>query len=140
MPRRTSTPTPAPQAEAQAPVTETPAPAESPTVLTGRLCADPQLRHTATSGKAVTSLRLAVNDGPEPTFHSVVVWGRQAEVVCQFLKKGRLVEVTGRSQERTFQAQDGSERRSVEVVAYRVQFLASRAPAETQVESGRAVA
>ncbi len=134
MPRRTSTPTPAPQAEAQAPVTETPAPAESPTVLTGRLCADPQLRHTATSGKPVTSLRLAVNDGSEPTFHSVVVWGRQAEVVCQYLKKGRLVEVTGRSQERTFQAEDGSERRSVELVAYRVQFLASRAPAEPQVE------
>ena len=116
--------------------------------LIGRLTHDPELRYTP-NGSAVTDLRMAINrhfttkdgDRREDTLYiDVVVWNRQAETCCQYLKKGRLVEVTGRSQERTFQAQDGSERRSVELVAYRVQFLASRAPAEPQVESGRAVA
>jgi single-strand DNA-binding protein len=120
MAHKKSSTAPSPEAKASAPA------AESPMVLRGRLCADPQLRHTAASGKPVVTVRVAVNDGPEPTFHSVVVWGRQAEIVCKYLRKGRLVEVTGRSQERTWQAQDGTERRETQVVAYRVEFLSSR--------------
>ena len=126
------------EATVEKPATEAPAPADI--VLTGRLTADPQLRHTATSGKPVTSIRLAVNGNGEPTFHTVVVWGRQAEVVCQYLNKGRLVEVTGRSQVRTFEAGDGSERRVTEIVAYRVRFLSARPAAEAQAESERAAA
>jgi single-strand DNA-binding protein len=125
---------PTPKSNAPAPAAGSEAPAESPTVLRGRLCADPELRHTASSGKPVTSIRVAVNDGPEPTFHSVVVWGRQAEVVCEYLRKGRLIEVTGRSQERSWRAQDGSERRVAEVVAYRVQFLSAKSSAPVAAE------
>ena len=91
--------------------------------LTGRLTADPELRHTK-SGKAVTTIRVAVNrPDAEASFHSVVVWGKTADVVCQFLKKGRLVEVTGRPQERSYTAADGSERNVTEIVAWRVQFV-----------------
>ena len=51
--------------------------------LVGRLCADPVLRHTK-SGKPVTTIRVAVNPPEgEATFHSVVVWNRSAEVVCE---------------------------------------------------------
>jgi single-stranded DNA-binding protein len=54
--------------------TATPAPAAEPqqeqTTLVGRLTADPQLRRTK-SDKAVSTIRIAVNDGAEPTFHSV---------------------------------------------------------------------
>jgi single-strand DNA-binding protein len=144
MSTRKSTTTPAHTRKTKAPA-EVPAETAAPeakvedTVLTGRLCADPQLRHTATSGKPVTTIRLAVNDGPEATFHSVVVWGRQAEVVCRYLKKGRLVEVTGRPQERTYQAEDG-EHRVTEIVAYQVQFLPGRATAQPEDESERAAA
>jgi single-strand DNA-binding protein len=96
---------------------------ENRTILTGRLCADPVLRHTA-SGTPVANLRIAVNSPEgEATFHDVVVWKRTAEVVRQYLKKGRLVEVIGRSRERTWTDQDGNERTSVEVSAFRVQFL-----------------
>jgi single-strand DNA-binding protein len=93
------------------------------TTLTGRLTADPELRRTK-NDKPVTTIRIAVNTpDADPTFHSVVVWGRQAEVVCTFLKKGRLVEVTGRPQERTYTAADGNERSVTEIIAWRVQFV-----------------
>lgn len=126
----------APQTEA--PQAETQAPEQAPVVLTGRLCATPSLRHTITSGKPVTSFRLAVNDGDETSFHTVVVWGRQAEVVCEFLKKGRLVEVTGRTQERSYQAEDG-ERTVTEIVARHVDFSPGRS-SEAQADNERAAA
>ncbi|HLI60777.1 MAG TPA: single-stranded DNA-binding protein [Solirubrobacteraceae bacterium] len=134
MARRKSTTAAAPEASAPAPVSATDQPADSRTTLRGRLCADPVLRHTS-SGRAVTNLRLAVNhpDGAA-TFHDVVVWGRTAEVVCQYLKKGRLVEVEGRPQERSWTAQDGTERRTEEISAYRVQFIAGRRQEQPQAE------
>jgi len=99
---------------------------EKQVTLIGRLCADPVLRRT-NSGKAVTTIRIAVNpaDG-EPTFHSVVVWNRTAEVVCEFLSKGRAIEVTGREQRRSYQASDGTQRTVTEISAFRVQFLSRK--------------
>jgi single-strand DNA-binding protein len=96
---------------------------ENRVTLVGRLCADPVLRRTK-SGKAVTTIRIAVNvpEG-EATFHSVVVWNRTAEVVCEYLRKGRPVEVVGRAQERSYEAADGTQRTVIEISAYRVQFL-----------------
>jgi single-strand DNA-binding protein len=91
--------------------------------LVGRLCADPVLRHTK-SGKPVTTVRIAVNPPEgEASFHSVVVWNRSAEVLCEYLRKGRAVEVTGRERQRTYQASDGTERTVTEISAYRVRFL-----------------
>ena len=104
-----------------------PEPAEATSVtLIGRLCADPVLRRTK-SDKAVSTIRLAVNP-PEgdATFHSVVVWERTAEAVCKYLRKGRAVEVIGRLEERSYQAQDGEERSVEEIVAWRVRFLSAR--------------
>jgi single-strand DNA-binding protein len=99
----------------------------------GRLCADPVLRHTK-SGKSVTTIRVAVN-APEAgtTFHSVVVWNRTAEVVCEYLRKGRLVTVVGRKQERSYQDADGNERQVNEIVAFRIRFLSRQATAEKEV-------
>jgi single-strand DNA-binding protein len=100
-------------------------PEEEPTVLTGRLTRDPVLRQTK-SGLPVTTIRIAVNsENAETTFHDVVVWKRTAEVVCEYLKKGRLVEVTGRAQERTWTDRDGNERTTPEVSAFSVQFVSS---------------
>jgi single-strand DNA-binding protein len=116
-------PTPAPQAAPESAETE-------PVTLTGRLTADPILRRTQT-GIAVTNFRLAVNhDDGTATFHSVVAWKRTAEVVAQFLKKGRLVEVTGHERTRTWTDKDENERESVEINAYRVEFLSRRSSAE----------
>ena len=99
-------------------------------ILIGRLTADPQLR-TTTSGQPVTSFSVATNrfwtdkggQKQESTeFHNIVVWGRQAEVVNQFLKKGSLAMIEGRLQTRTWQGNDGQNRKTTEIIAERVQF------------------
>ena len=101
--------------------------------LIGNLTRDPELRHIP-SGTAVTTLRIAVNDrvkrGEEwvdaAYYFDVTVWGRQAENCAQYLAKGRPVGVQGRLEWREWDAQDGTKRQAVEVVADNVQFLGSR--------------
>ena len=102
-------------------------------VLVGNLTRDPELRHTP-SGTAVTTLRIAVNDrvkrGEEwqdaAYYFDVTVWGRTAENCAQYLAKGRPVAVQGKLTWREWDAQDGTKRQSVEVVADNVQFLGGR--------------
>jgi single-strand DNA-binding protein len=102
-------------------------------VLVGNLTKDPELRHTP-SGTAVTTLRIAVNDrvkrGEEWTdaayYFDVTVWGRTAENCAQYLAKGRPVGVQGKLTWREWDAQDGTKRQSVEVVADNIQFLGGR--------------
>lgn len=98
-------------------------------ILIGRICADPELR-TTTSGKSVTSFSIAVQKRTKPTdgssdadFFRVSCWDKTAEFVTNCLGKGRLIAVEGRLQSRKYQAQDGSTRESVEVVANAVQSL-----------------
>lgn len=94
-------------------------------ILVGRLTADPQLRFTQT-GLTVAHLRLATNDRDQTEFHDVVAWRRLAEVAGLYLGKGRRIYVEGRLHGRTWQAQDGTTRRGVEVVAERLQILSAR--------------
>jgi single-strand DNA-binding protein len=103
-------------------------------VLVGNLTRDPELRSTP-GGTPVCSLRIAVNSRrrdesgqwvDKPNYFSISVFGNQAESCSQYLSKGRPVAVDGRLDWREWQAQDGSKRESVEVVAESVQFLGSR--------------
>jgi single-strand DNA-binding protein len=103
-------------------------------VLVGNLTRDPELRHTP-GGTPVCSLRVAVNDRKRdesgnwvdaPNYFSVSVFGNQAENCAQYLSKGRPVGVDGKLRWREWQAQDGSKREAVEVVADSVQFLGGR--------------
>ena len=103
-------------------------------VLVGNLTKDPELRHTP-SGTAVCKLRLAVNTrqkdaqgnwGDKPNYFDVTVWGNQGESCAQFLSKGRPVGVDGRLDWREWEAQDGTKRQAVEIIAESVQFLGSR--------------
>jgi single-strand DNA-binding protein len=108
-------------------------------VLVGNLTRDPELRHTP-SGMAVCSLRLAVNTRrkdqasgewtEKPNYFDITVWGQQGENCAQYLAKGRQVGVQGRLEWREWEAQDGSKRQAVEVVADTVQFLGSRGDGE----------
>ena len=61
--------------------------------LIGRLVAAPQLR-TTTSGKSVTTVRVATNGKSHAEFHDVVLWNQLADFACQYLGKG-----CGRSRE-----------------------------------------
>src|ERR671925_2024703 len=108
-------------------------------VLTGNLTRDPELRHTG-GGTAVCSLRIAVNTRrkdqstgewtDKPNYFDVTVWGTQGENCAQYLSKGRPVAIDGRLNWREWDAQDGSKRQSVDIIADSVQFLGSRDSAQ----------
>jgi single-strand DNA-binding protein len=103
-------------------------------VLVGKQTKEPELRHTP-SGTAVCKLRLAVNTrqkdaqgnwGDKPNYFDVTVWGNQGESCAQYLSKGRPVGVDGRLDWREWEAQDGTKRQAVEIIADSVQFLGGR--------------
>src|SRR5580692_10139223 len=98
-------------------------------ILVGRLVATPQLRETG-NGIHVTTVRVATNDREQAEFHDVVLWRQMADFAAQYMTKGRLVYVEGRIQGRTWEAADGTQRRSVEVVADRFQALTGRQATE----------
>ncbi len=98
--------------------------------LIGRLVAAPEMRQTA-SGVHVTTARVATNDKNGVEFHDVVLWGQLADFASQYLGKGRLVYIRGRLQSRTWQAADGTPRRTVEIVADRLQALTRRQTVES---------
>jgi single-strand DNA-binding protein len=106
-------------------------------VITGNLTRDPELRSTP-GGTSVCSLRVAVNsrrkEGDQwvdkPNYFDVTVWGAQGENCAQYLNKGRPVAVDGRLNWREWDAQDGSKRQSVDIIADSVQFLGQRDSAQ----------
>jgi single-strand DNA-binding protein len=102
--------------------------------IVGRLTRDPELRHLQ-SGNPVLQLGVAVNGRQKdetgnwvdkPNFFDVKVFGNQAEMLAQHLSKGRRIGVDGRLDWSSWEAQDGSKRSKVEIVAQSVQFLDSR--------------
>jgi single-strand DNA-binding protein len=106
--------------------------------LVGRLTRDPELRHLP-SGTPVLQMGLAVNGRQKddadnwtdkPNFFDIKVFGNQAEMLSQHLAKGRRVGIDGRLDWSSWEAQDGSKRSKVEIVANTVQFLDSRGESE----------
>jgi single-strand DNA-binding protein len=102
--------------------------------IVGRLTRDPELRHLS-SGTPVLQLGIACNGRQrddagnwtdKPNFFDVKVFGNQAEMLAQHLVKGRRIGVDGRLDWSSWEAQDGSKRSKVEIVAQSVQFLDSR--------------
>jgi single-strand DNA-binding protein len=104
-------------------------------LLMGNLTRDPEVRYTP-KGTAVAELGIAVNriysgengeKREEVTFVDVTVWGRTAENVGEYLKKGRPVFIEGRLQLDSWEdKQSGQKRNKLKVVADNVQFLGSR--------------
>jgi single-strand DNA-binding protein len=99
--------------------------------LVGNLTRDPELRQTP-GGTSVCQFGVAVgrrykdNSGQwvdKASFFDVVVWGQQGENCAQYLSKGREVAVDGRLDQRSWEAQDGSKRSKVEIIAETVVFL-----------------
>lgn len=99
-------------------------------ILVGRLVATPELRETG-NGIHVTTVRVATNDREQAEFHEVVLWRQLADFATGYMTKGRLVYVEGRLQGRTWEAADGTQRRSVEVVADRFQALSAKQASES---------
>lgn len=100
-------------------------------LLLGNLTRDPELRYTS-GGSSVCNFSMAMNskfkgkDGDmkeETLFMRITVWGKQGESCAQYLTKGRAVFVEGRLQTREWEAEDGTKRKSTNVIATNVQFL-----------------
>jgi len=103
-------------------------------ILIGNLGRDPETRYT-TGGDAVTNLRIATTEAwkdksgekqEKTEWHTVVLFGRLAEIAGEYLKKGRPVYIEGRLQTRKYTDKEGVEKYSTEIVADRMQLLGSR--------------
>ncbi len=104
-------------------------------ILIGNLGRDPEVRYLP-SGQAKASFTVATSESytdrqgakqDRTDWHNIVVWGKQAELCGQYLKKGRQVYIEGRISNRSYEAKDGTGKRYVtEIVALRVQFLGGR--------------
>lgn len=101
-------------------------------ILSGRLVAEPELKTTAT-GIEVTHFRIAVNqdyvkDGEErkADFFSVVAWRKTAVFINQYFHKGDGINIVGRLQSRQYEANDGTNRYVVEILAEKVEFPLNR--------------
>jgi single-strand DNA-binding protein len=103
-------------------------------ILIGNLGRDPETRYT-TGGDAVTNLNIATSETwkdkagekqEKTEWHRVVLFGRQAEIAGEYLKKGRSVYIEGRLQTKKYTDKDGVEKYSTEIVGDRMQLLGSR--------------
>jgi single-strand DNA-binding protein len=115
-------------------------------MLLGRLGADPQLKYTA-SGKATVSFNLATNavwkdqEGKQQErtdWHRVTAWGKLAEIMGEWLKKGGLVFIEGRLQTRSYEDSNGVKKYITEVVANEMEMLGGGKRGETGGDGGSA--
>ena len=107
-------------------------------ILVGNLGNDPDVRYTA-GGAAVSNISVATTESwkdresgeqqEKTEWHRVVFFGRLAEIVAEYLKKGSQVYIEGRLQTRKWQDKEGNDRYSTEIVANEMQMLGSRAGA-----------
>jgi len=104
-------------------------------MLIGNLTRDPELRHTP-KGTAVSEISLAINRNwtndqgqkqEETTYVEVTLWGRQAEVVQQYVTKGSPIYIEGRLQLDSWDDKDtGKKRSKLRVIGENFQFLSGK--------------
>jgi single-strand DNA-binding protein len=111
--------------------------------LVGRLGRDPETRYTG-GGSAVANFSVATDETykdrngerqKRTEWHKIVVWGKQAEIAQQYLKKGSLVFIEGRIQSREWQDKEGQKRTSFEIVC--LAGAGKAAPAVAAAEAGK---
>lgn len=111
-------------------------------ILIGNLGQDPEEPRKTPSGTSVVDISIATirrnKNGENSTdWHTVTCWGRTAEIVHQYLKKGRQVYIEGRLQYDSWQDKDtGKTRKKAKIVAENVQFLGNKHDAENSGFSG----
>jgi single-strand DNA-binding protein len=103
-------------------------------ILVGNLGRDAEIRYTS-GGTAVATLSLATTDvwtdkggqrQEKTEWHRVVLWGKTAETLQEYLLKGRQIYVEGRLQTRQWDDRDGNKRYTTETRADRVVLLGGR--------------
>lgn len=113
-------------------------------MLIGNLGRDPEVRYTQ-GGTAVANFTMATTERwndqqgerqERTEWHRVVVWGKQAEIAGEYLRKGRSVFVEGSMQTREWTDRDGNKRYTTEVRAQRFQMLGGRGGGEDRQMGG----
>ncbi len=103
-------------------------------LLIATLGRDPEVRYTA-SGTAVAGFSVATNERfknksgeweDRTEWHTIVLWGRLAEIAGEHLSKGKSVYIEGRIQTRKWQDRDGKDRYITEIVGERLQLLSKK--------------
>lgn len=112
--------------------------------IIGNLGADPEMRATQ-SGAQVATLNIATTERwkdktgamqDETEWHRVVAWNKLAEICGQYLHKGSKVYIEGKLKTRKWQAKDGSDRYTTEIVAREMKMLDSRGGGQQQQSQG----
>ena len=102
-------------------------------ILIGRVGKDPKVKYTA-SGTPVCRFSLATNERfkdkagerqEHTEWHSIVAWGRLAEICGQYITKAKLVYIEGTIRTRKWDDKDGNERKSFDIVANQMRMLSS---------------
>jgi len=112
-------------------------------ILIGTLTRDPEIKYTP-KGTAVANISLAINrtwnndageKQEEVAFIDIDLWGRVAEIVGEYCKKGKPIYVDGRLRLETWEDKNSGEKRSkLKVVANSMQLLGSKSDGETKPE------
>ena len=101
--------------------------------LIGRLTKDPETKIFEETGKVLCKFILAVdrqhkdaNGEKQADFIPIIFWNKKAEVISEYMTKGRLISISGRLQTGSYEASDGTKKYKVEVVAEDFQFIDSK--------------
>ena len=114
-------------------------------IIVGNLGRDPETRYTADGGTAITMLSVATTrryrnaEGQtvsETEWHRIVLFSRLAEIAKDYLRKGSLVYVEGRIRTRRYQAKDGTDRYTTEIVGETLQLLDRRQSDQQGMDDG----
>ena len=102
-------------------------------ILIGRLTKDPETTVIEETGKVLCKFILAVdrqykdaNGDKQADFIPIVFWGKKAEIINEYMTKGKLISVSGRLQTGSYEASDGTKRYKAEVIAEDFQFIDSK--------------
>ena len=113
-------------------------------IIIGNLGRDPEIRYSA-EGTAMANLSVATTYSrtdksgqrtEETEWHRITLFGRQAEVAGEYLRKGSQIYVEGRLRTRKWTDQSGQDRYTTEIVAQSMQMLGSRDSSAPQQQSG----
>jgi single-strand DNA-binding protein len=104
-------------------------------VLIGRITAKPELNY-AQSQMAVTKFTIAVDRGKDKgaDFIRVTAFDRQAENICRYMDKGRMIAVEGRIQTGSYKGKDGKTVYTTDVIVDRSEFLGSASQSAEEIE------
>ena len=108
-------------------------------IILGRLTRDAELRYTNNTNTAVANFCIATTEKrkdsqPITTFHDAVLWGKTAERLADWLRKGRTVYIEGPITRREYTKKDGTPGTKIEIRAEHVEFLDAPEPSPQTIQ------